>query len=88
MKKIFFIALFTIFAFSAINAQTFGVKAGVNLANVIGEDTPDDFESKIGANLVFLIALNYLINLLFNQNYHFQCKEQSMMYLIMMLNSI
>ena len=41
MKKLFLCAALAVFAFTSVNAQevTFGVKAGVNLASIAGDDT-------------------------------------------------
>ncbi len=37
MKKLFFAAIIAVFAMTSVNAQTFGVKAGLNLANLTGD---------------------------------------------------
>ncbi len=50
MKKLFFAALVAVFAMSSMNAQTFGVKAGLNMANFTGSDVSGT-ASKIGANV-------------------------------------
>jgi hypothetical protein len=49
MKKIIFVAVIAIFSLVSVNAQTsFGAKAGLNVANLIGDVT--DNESLIGFN--------------------------------------
>ena len=54
MKKLFFTIALIAIAIVSMNAQTFGVKAGVNFANV---DTNDEtsWDSKTGINLGFFV---------------------------------
>jgi hypothetical protein len=49
MKKMIFVAAIAMFSLVSVNAQTsFGAKAGLNVANLIGDVT--DNESLIGFN--------------------------------------
>ena len=50
MRKLFFAAIIAVFAMTSMNAQTFGVKAGLNMANYAGSDVSGT-ASKIGANV-------------------------------------
>ena len=49
MKKIFYVFALSFFAVTAANAQaSFGVKAGVNLAKISGNDFADETDRKLG----------------------------------------
>ncbi|MGC9373524.1 MAG: hypothetical protein ACP5DQ_00600 [Bacteroidales bacterium] len=50
LTKVFLIAILVAFATESFAQVNFGVKAGLNLANVYGDDV-DDSEIKIGAQV-------------------------------------
>lgn len=66
MKKVFFIAALAVFGFSNMNAQdaSFGVKGGVNFANIAGDDT-NDAKGKtsfhVGAVAEFPLSVDFSI---------------------------
>jgi len=56
MKKVLFVAVIAIFSLVSVNAQTsFGAKAGLNVANLIGDVT--DNESLIGFNAGLFVEI-------------------------------
>lgn len=52
MKKVFLVAALAVFGMSKSDAQVkFGVKAGPQITNLIGDDVSDDKEAKVGVNV-------------------------------------
>lgn len=52
MKKVFLVAALAVFGMSQSDAQVkFGVKAGPQITNLIGDDVSDDKEAKVGVNV-------------------------------------
>jgi len=50
MKKIILVAVFAIIATVCVNAQNFGVKAGLNLASITGDET-DEIDSRTSIHI-------------------------------------
>ena len=67
MKKVFLFAVLAVFAFTSVNAQEvkFGVKAGVNLASITGDDT-DDLDSRTS------IHFGGVAEIVFSEKFSFQ----------------
>lgn len=52
MKKVFLVAALAVLGMSQTDAQVkFGVKAGPQITNLIGDDVSDDKEAKVGVNV-------------------------------------
>jgi len=83
MKKLLLTAA-AVFAFGLANAQEtkFGVKAGLNMADLGGDDA-DGLDSKVSFQLVVSPKSNYLINLHSNQNLFILLKELKLMVVLM-----
>jgi hypothetical protein len=63
MKKLAFLALALLLTFSLAHAllPSFGIKGGVNMANIAGSDAPDDTKSKLGVVGGAFVCLDLMV---------------------------